>query len=482
MQSSKPSKVLSGAMLNDMKDMKTILILLSDAPGFCAFFPCVGDKLEELGHKVIYAVDSSHAEFIARNSRSDIKIFNLCDTPSKAEQAPYKINMGAMADWERLDCYYGLENNTNLALKRWLSRCNQFPEWIWERAKFDIVLSESDAGIYTTAFHRFCLERNLVWAGFEASRINGYWEFPDSNLQFSNDDAKIRENVERYMRSILSPVITSPSYMNASKLGSLTNTSLMGRFVNREKIKEYQLALRSTFNGNLNSLGRRPTSKGLAHLKFIIRRKVSSTLKGKGIKVPKINERSIFFPLHFHPEASTSIRAPEFLNEVSLLFFISSYLPEEITIYVKEHPSMNGLRSAAELKRISTLPNVVLLPSSVSTTTLIDECELCVTLTSTAAFEALIRGKPVVILGDVFFETHRNCRRARTKKQAVEQIFCYFNASWRPQLAGLEAYNSQFIAQHLKEAMEFSLNFYETSSFRSKGAEFAEKLLNAVPS
>ena len=142
---------------------------------------------------------------------------------------------------------------------------------------------------------------------------------------------------------------------------------------------------------------------------------------------------------------------------------------------------MNGLRSAAELKRISTLPNVVLLPSSVSTTTLIDECELCVTLTSTAAFEALIRGKPVVILGDVFFETHRNCRRARTKKQAVEQIFCYFNAGWRPQLAGLEAYNSQFIAQHLKNAMEFNLNFYETSSFRAKGAEFAEKLLNAVP-
>lgn len=467
-------------MHDDVENLKTILILLSDAPGFCAFFPCVGDRLEELGHKVIYAVDSSHAEFIVRNSRSNLEIFSLCDTPSIAEQAPYRFNSGAIADWERLDCYYCLEKKSNLNLKRALSRCNSFPEWIWEQTKFDIVLSEADAGIYTYAFHSFCRDRNIIWAGFEASRINGYWEFPDSDLQFENDDAKIRENADLYLKSILSPVIAAPSYMNASKLGSLTNTSFLGRLLNSEKAKEYRLALRSTFAGNLNSLGRSPASKYLTHLGFLIRRRFTSIMQRKPIKVPPLNKKSVFFPLHFHPEASTSIRAPEFLDEVSLLFFISSHLPEEITLYVKEHPSMAGLRSTAALKRISSLPNVVLLPSTFSTTKLIDECGLCVTLTSTAAFEALIRGRPAVVLGDVFFETHRNCRRVKTKKQAVEQIFGYFNGEWSIRLEDLEAYNSQFVARHLFNSMEFNLNFYETSSFHSKGAEFAEKLMNAV--
>ncbi len=81
-----------------------IIILLSDAPGFCNFLPYVGYQLEKHGNRVIYIADSSHVYFIAKKYHPKIKIERLDLFTNKILNNEFEINRGAFADWERIEC------------------------------------------------------------------------------------------------------------------------------------------------------------------------------------------------------------------------------------------------------------------------------------------------------------------------------------------------------------------------------------------
>jgi capsule polysaccharide export protein KpsC/LpsZ len=57
------------------------------------------------------------------------------------------------------------------------------------------------------------------------------------------------------------------------------------------------------------------------------------------------------------------------------------------------------------------LSNIAFLPSEYSTKKLIQLSELIVTQTSTAGWEALILGKPVVVIGKVFYDKYPKINR-----------------------------------------------------------------------
>lgn len=116
------------------------------------------------------------------------------------------------------------------------------------------------------------------------------------------------------------------------------------------------------------------------------------------------NESYVFYPLHFQPEASTLVLAPHFLNQVEVIRNISISIPSYMRVYVKEHKAMINRRSLSFYKEIKQLPNVKILSPYEDTFELIRNSELIIVITSTVGFESIFFKKPVIVLGNTFYQ------------------------------------------------------------------------------
>ena len=120
----------------------------------------------------------------------------------------------------------------------------------------------------------------------------------------------------------------------------------------------------------------------------------------------RVNETESYylFPLHLQPEASTLMMAPYYVNQVATIENIAKSLPGNAYLYVKEHTSSYGKHSLDFYKQIKKIPNVRLLSPNESIKELIKKSICPIVLTSTVGWEALLIGKPVVVLGEVFYK------------------------------------------------------------------------------
>lgn len=118
---------------------------------------------------------------------------------------------------------------------------------------------------------------------------------------------------------------------------------------------------------------------------------------------PIPNEKFVFFPLHFQPEASTLIYGKWYVDQLALIESLSKSIPISHMLYLKEHSFGYGNRQLSFYKRLKALPNVRIISPYADNLKLIKECSLLVTITGTSGWEALLCQKPVIVFGDVFY-------------------------------------------------------------------------------
>jgi len=132
-------------------------------------------------------------------------------------------------------------------------------------------------------------------------------------------------------------------------------------------------------------------------------------------EMPHDDEKFVFFPLHFQPEATTMLWAPYFEDQLSLIENLAKSIPLDTMLYVKEHSASLGLRPLGYYKRIKHLPNVRLISPYADTFDLIVRSWVNVVITGTVGWESLLLGKPVIVLGEVFFnDCLQTCRLTDT--------------------------------------------------------------------
>ena len=121
----------------------------------------------------------------------------------------------------------------------------------------------------------------------------------------------------------------------------------------------------------------------------------------KNCTKPKFNEKYIYFALHFQPEASTSPGAGVFVNQQLAIMMLSYYIPDNVFIYVKEHPAQGLLGGKDEnfYAEINELRNVRIIDTSVSSNDLENHCVATVTCTGTVAYESMFKRKPSILFG-----------------------------------------------------------------------------------
>jgi hypothetical protein len=111
--------------------------------------------------------------------------------------------------------------------------------------------------------------------------------------------------------------------------------------------------------------------------------------------------RVAFFPLHTEPEISLLVYGRPFLNQIESARTFAEALPADMLLVVKEHPWMVGKRRTSYYRKLLEIPKVRLAHPGIRGADLIRRAELLMTVSGSAALEALVYRKPVVVLGQV---------------------------------------------------------------------------------
>jgi hypothetical protein len=134
---------------------------------------------------------------------------------------------------------------------------------------------------------------------------------------------------------------------------------------------------------------------------------------------PTFTNEYVYFPLHFQPERSTDPEGLFFSNQLIALELLRNSIPKNIIIYVKEHPRQFDpltpdlrklhTRYNTFYEKIVNLPNTFLVNINIDSNLLIINSKIVATITGSAGWEAMLRGKPVFVFGRPWYSSCKSC-------------------------------------------------------------------------
>lgn len=149
-------------------------------------------------------------------------------------------------------------------------------------------------------------------------------------------------------------------------------------------------------------------------------------------EVADLNKDFILFCLHLQPEATTTPAGGNYADQLMAIRLISSSLPNNLFLYVKEHPAYWAQKNRVEsiyesrnidfYQEIKRLRNVVLVDHAISSAALMEKAKGIVTITGTVGFEAIFKGIPVITFAGTFYESYPSVFRVREQKDCKSAI------------------------------------------------------------
>ncbi|MGV7214026.1 capsular polysaccharide export protein, LipB/KpsS family [Bradyrhizobium sp. UFLA05-112] len=114
----------------------------------------------------------------------------------------------------------------------------------------------------------------------------------------------------------------------------------------------------------------------------------------------------VYYPFHVPADMALTLRSPDYLDQVATVDFLLRTIPDSHLLVVKEHPAQIGAISAERLFELARrFDNFVLLPPQTNNYTVLNRSDAVISVNSKSGAEALLLGKPVVVMGDAFYRS-----------------------------------------------------------------------------
>lgn len=421
------------------------------------------------GNECILAVNSKISEFCKlKYFSNNAKVISKVDWCIK-NYSSKKKNFGRIS-WREFFTIFERFQPPKFSYNRAVNSVNQvyqFLEFIFFQEKPDVIISEMPAGLFHEVAFYFCKKNNIPYVGIINSRLTNRVDIYDletrcskyketfDKLKFDDLDAKEKTFSKNFTDKFLSHK-ELPPYMGIAKtsfsqLGLISHfiarvknlaTPSIKYFLSRPKYRFYDYESEAILRAQMNA-------------PFIAeRKKIRAGWQKKFFK--KITDgKFFFFPLHFQPEASTLVQATYYSDQLNTIRNTAFSLPFPYKLFVKEHSVAVGTRPSSFYKNLNKIPNVVLVSSDENTEELIRESAGVITLTSTVGLEAALSGKPVYVLGDVFYDYHPYCQKAVNFNDLRERIMNdLFEKKYMP---SLDEINARFIISYFRNTIEGSM-------------------------
>lgn len=453
-----------------------ILLLSNGAPGYYRFFNNLIKKCSKDGHEISIAVDSNFSRDENKLNKLGFPIYEFSSFFAAHQinnnilrrYSKYNLNSALLSDFERAEVYNIWGGRDIVFFEKLKSALLSFFEEIIQNRNISDVIYENVSNTFAHFALFVCQENGVTYRGIGGSRLpgrftvtsdplNDHQEIEHMTAQIQAGEILVDQNVRDWCEDYLNNIESiTPDYM---KFNNLDNLSLLNKYFKLEKVNKLLLAIKHLADDSYHSFQR---GNSLNYLWQMFKRSLSRRLKagivGRFYQPAKEGEKFLLYPLHFHPESSTSILSGTYLNEFEVVRNIAFNLPQGVMLYVKDHISAHAYPSLDFYKKISTLPNVRLLAPTAPTKQLIKASEAVITLTSTVGYEALLLNKRVFLFGHVFYKFHPNVVRV----EDPTALFSLFNKELGRSAIADRNYNLNFLAGYYLSTKPGVLNLMQT--------------------
>jgi len=150
----------------------------------------------------------------------------------------------------------------------------------------------------------------------------------------------------------------------------------------------------------------KPEYRRQAYYRYDLKREYEENRKNLTSDVD-LNQNFIYFALHLQPEKTTSSYGGKYSDQALALEDLSSILPKDWKIYVKENPKQSYfMRNPEFFRRLERISNLEFVSPTFNTYDLIKNSKICATIAGTVGWEAITGGKPALIFGwGVWYKT-----------------------------------------------------------------------------
>lgn len=171
-------------------------------------------------------------------------------------------------------------------------------------------------------------------------------------------------------------------------------------------------------------------------------------------------DKYFYYPLNVGAESELFIRNSDFIDQVGNVQQLAAYLPVGFKMYVKTHPSKEGLLSIKDYHRLSKLKNVVLLRPEINSYELVKKSCGVLLVTGTIAQEAYLMKKPVLIMGNWPFKNFGKFADAERKEEVFEKLLNFDTEATEPSefIQNLYRYSVQGSAYSNKQDFDKLVN------------------------
>ena len=151
--------------------------------------------------------------------------------------------------------------------------------------------------------------------------------------------------------------------------------------------------------------------------------------------VPDLKRKFVYFALQYQPEMTTCPMGGVFNNQLLIAALLSATLPDDVCIYVKEHPAQSEeCRSMSFYQDLLAMRRVYLVPREYNTFHLVRDCVAVATATGTVVLEALFAEKPVFMFGHRFYQYAPGVFPIRTKEDCQRAVDAIFKKGMKPEM------------------------------------------------
>ena len=135
-------------------------------------------------------------------------------------------------------------------------------------------------------------------------------------------------------------------------------------------------------------------------------------------KFAGLEESYVYFPFHVQLDYSLTIRSTEYLNQLSLVEYVSQILPIGYFLYIKEHPaSIGGFKYRNIKDMLRKYRNIRFIHPSENSYNIVNNADVVLTINSKVGAESMISGKEVVAFGSSFYQHSDNIWKVNSLNQ-----------------------------------------------------------------
>jgi hypothetical protein len=472
---------------------RKILFLINSAAFSRPYFEQLAAHLRQRGYEACFALDSHMSDVLYAEGKAISGAHYFTDFMREWQRAPQRQPLPAAHNWNSL--YSDFDRFLTMDIRPPLARdCSiqysQIPgllqlffEKIFTVEQPVAVVYEQVSNCFAIAAYNQTLRAGIPFCSLCPSRIAGRIEI--SMTGAIEDFVAVGDIYRRASQGGISPESYTiaanyirtideqvPDYMKPNSLGhAIGEISISRKYLRMEKfrhvLRSWRYRTRYREDCSLAFQHGDPIKLSVAFLRRAFKRRLRAPLVRKFYQTTIGDERFLLYPLHFHPEASTSVLAADFIDELSVIKAISFRLPTDTVLYVKEHPSAVALQPRDFYRQLHELPNVRLLAAGMSAKALTRRSQGVICLTSTLGFEAAVLNKPVITFGDVLYGYFPNVKMIRDYSALDEAL--KWALEYRP-----------VPAQQLLDATAAYVEFGSPGSFDFQGSLGNDTALGSV--